>query len=77
MTNKISTQDIKQALKTLESFYLDYTNNYLTQAKIAEHYEIWDCNEIQKEDVILTGKLLHIGKYIFEEGAWHNNLHNR
>lgn len=73
---KISIQDIKQALRTLESFYLDYTNNYLTQEKIAEHYEIWDSNESQKEDIILTGKLLHLGKYVFESD-WHNNLHNK
>lgn len=75
--NKISTQDLKQALKTLESFYLDYTNNYLTQEKLAEHYEIWDCNETQKEDVILTGKLLHIGNYVFEQGHWHHKLNER
>lgn len=42
--------------KTIITFYLDYVNNYLTVAKIAEH------NEISEETawvMILEGRRLH------------------
>jgi hypothetical protein len=38
MSNKITVQDLEQALKTLENFYLNYTNNCLTQDRNNRRY---------------------------------------
>ena len=49
----------------LQTFYLDWINNYLTVEKMAEH------NEMTVED---TAILINLGRSYHEEGL--NNGHN-
>lgn len=57
------TIDIKSALNTIENFYLEYFNNYLTQERMAENFGLWQNKETQEEDLQLIEKILDLGRY--------------
>ena len=63
MSNLNLKKDIKSALNTIEDFYLEYFNHYLTRKRMAEHFELWENEETQKEDLQLIEKILDLGRY--------------
>ena len=63
MSNLNRPNDIKSALKTIENFYLEFLNNYLTHERMAEDFELWHNNETQEEDLQLIKKILDLGRY--------------